>query len=234
MKKTLLIAAAALVAGIVSSEAQVYSANVVGYVNVVYPSGANVLVATPLTTGNDVLTNVIQGAPASTTIQLWNPGTATFTGLSFTGPASNRHWKDTSGNNQDNTLIGPGISYFVNAGGSSGYTNTYVGTVVPTVGSSVTNVLAAGVVVAAGNLIPYADYVTNTATINLVPPAATVLQLWDPVNQVFNGFSYTGPASNRTWKNTGGTVVYPQIGVAQGFFLQPGGSTTYNWAQTLP
>ena len=43
MKKTLLIAAAALVAGVISSEAQVYSANIVGYVNVVMPAGALVL-----------------------------------------------------------------------------------------------------------------------------------------------------------------------------------------------
>ncbi len=40
MKKTLLIAAAALVAGVISSEAQVYSANIVGYVNVVMPANS--------------------------------------------------------------------------------------------------------------------------------------------------------------------------------------------------
>ncbi len=39
MKKTLLIAAAALVAGVISSDAQVYSANIVGYVNVACPAG---------------------------------------------------------------------------------------------------------------------------------------------------------------------------------------------------
>jgi hypothetical protein len=37
--KTLLIAAAALVAGVITSEAQVYSANIVGYVNVTLPAG---------------------------------------------------------------------------------------------------------------------------------------------------------------------------------------------------
>jgi hypothetical protein len=39
MKKTLLIAAAALAAGVISSQAQVYSQNIVGYVNVPSPVG---------------------------------------------------------------------------------------------------------------------------------------------------------------------------------------------------
>ncbi len=64
MKKTLLIAAAALVAGVVSSEAQVYSANIVGYVNVTCPAGAQVLVSNPLDDGtnqaNDLLSHIAQ------------------------------------------------------------------------------------------------------------------------------------------------------------------------------
>ena len=233
MKKTLLIAAAALVAGVISSEAQVYSVNVVGYVNVVFPPGTNVLVATPLTTGNDVITNVIVGVPAATTVQLWNPGSGSFTALTYSGPANNRHWKDASSVNQDNALIAPGTSYFINCGGA-GFTNTYVGSVVALSGSSVTNALTGGITVAAGSLIPYGGFISNTAAFNLVPPAASVLQIWDPVAGKFNAFSFTGPASNRTWKDTGNNVVFPQINVAQGFFFSPGGTGTYNWVQSLP
>ena len=70
--KTLLIAAAALVAGVVSSEAQVYSANIVGYVNVTVPAASYVLMANPLTTGNDVLTNVIPpGSVPNTTTKAY-------------------------------------------------------------------------------------------------------------------------------------------------------------------
>jgi hypothetical protein len=62
MKKTLLIAAAALAAGIISSQAQpVYSQNIVGYVNKPVPSGY-VAISNPLDnpTGNS-LTNLIPG-----------------------------------------------------------------------------------------------------------------------------------------------------------------------------
>ncbi len=67
--KTLLIAAAALAATVISSEAQVYSANVVGYVNVVLQGGYN-LEANPFDDGNgNHLTNLINPSlPASEVI----------------------------------------------------------------------------------------------------------------------------------------------------------------------
>lgn len=56
MRKTLLIAAAALAAGIISSQAQtpVYSQNVVGYVNTPIPAHAYQIVGSQLVTGSDV------------------------------------------------------------------------------------------------------------------------------------------------------------------------------------
>jgi hypothetical protein len=60
--KTLLIAtAAALAAGIISSQAQVYSQNIVGYVNIPAKIGYNI-VANPLDNGADNLTNVINNS----------------------------------------------------------------------------------------------------------------------------------------------------------------------------
>ena len=60
MKKTLLMAAAALAAGIITSQAQpVYSQNIVGYVNQTFVSGY-VNVANPLDNGGgNSLTNII-------------------------------------------------------------------------------------------------------------------------------------------------------------------------------
>jgi hypothetical protein len=55
MRKTLLIAGAALAASIISSQAQtVYSQNVVGYVNQTIPAGRYQIVGTQLITGSDV------------------------------------------------------------------------------------------------------------------------------------------------------------------------------------
>ena len=53
MKKTLLIAAAALAAGVISSQAQVYSQNVVGYINQTIPAGAYQIVGSQLINGSD-------------------------------------------------------------------------------------------------------------------------------------------------------------------------------------
>ena len=55
MKKTLLIVAAALAAGMISTQAQnVYSQNVVGYVNQTIPAGAFQIVGSSLVNGTDV------------------------------------------------------------------------------------------------------------------------------------------------------------------------------------
>ena len=72
MKKTLLIAAAALVAGIVSSQAQVYSANIVGYVNQVMTNGVLQLVCNPLDNGTNTANDVFANLPNTSSIQLWN------------------------------------------------------------------------------------------------------------------------------------------------------------------
>ena len=52
--KTLLIAAAALAVGVITSSAQVYSANVVGYVNQNIPAGKYQIVGSALVNGSDV------------------------------------------------------------------------------------------------------------------------------------------------------------------------------------
>jgi hypothetical protein len=53
MKKTLLIAAAALAAGVISSQAQVYSLNVVGYVNTTIAAGHYQIIGSDMNNGTD-------------------------------------------------------------------------------------------------------------------------------------------------------------------------------------
>src|SRR5580692_11046853 len=72
---TLLIAAAALAAGIISSQAQVYSQNIVGYVNTPLPTGF-VNLANPLdgSNANNAITNIIpvfSGAYDGSLLQVW-------------------------------------------------------------------------------------------------------------------------------------------------------------------
>ena len=80
--KTLLIAAAALAAGLVSSQAQVYSQNVVGYANVPAPVGnANYLLTVPFVIGQSnganeiwplMSDNVTPTIPDGSFISIWN------------------------------------------------------------------------------------------------------------------------------------------------------------------
>src|SRR5579862_2599572 len=81
--KTLLLSAVALAAGLLTSQAQsnVYSANVVGYAQVVYAGGSNgvfSLVANPFDDGNgNLMTNVVERAganplPPGSQILIWD------------------------------------------------------------------------------------------------------------------------------------------------------------------
>jgi hypothetical protein len=121
--KTLLITAAALVAGIASSNAQVYSANVVGYAQVVLNGGFN-LIANPFDDGNgNHLTNLVTiPLPSKSSVTTWNTGVQAFN-APITG--SGGTW------NAD-TILAPGTGFFIKNGtvASPLITNTFVGTVV--------------------------------------------------------------------------------------------------------
>src|SRR5678810_1239027 len=85
MRTKLLAAAAILAAGIASSMAQsnVYSLNVVGYVNRTFVGGGLFsLTANPLNTTNNTLAGIFGGAavglPSGSQVQVWNYGTQDF------------------------------------------------------------------------------------------------------------------------------------------------------------
>jgi hypothetical protein len=220
--KTLLIAAAALVAGVASSEAQVYSANVVGYVSVTAQPGQFVLVENPLTTSDDVISNVLQNLPGGTSVQIWNG--AGFDTLIYS--ALSHAWKNGAAN-ADNTPLPPGVGFFLQ-NSSTAITNTFVGSVVAASGGgTATNVLSTSLT-PVGSLLPYADVVTNGATFNLTVGGGSTLQQWSVAGQQFNTFIYSALA--HSWK-LGSVNSNPVVNVAEGFFIQPSAAT--NWVETL-
>jgi hypothetical protein len=219
--KTLLLSAAALVAGVLGSQAQsnVYSANVVGYVNVVVPPGKFVMTANPFATGNDVLSNIVT-APGGSQAQIWNGAgfdTYTYSALAHA-------WKNGAVNG--NTLpLPPGVGFFLSSG--AGFTNTYVGSVIANNGASVTNSLATAITTE-GSEIPYMDTVTNGGTVNLTVGGGSQLQQWSVAGQNFTTFTFSALAHN--WK-IGAVTTNPVINPGEGFFLQASAPT--NWVQTL-
>jgi len=129
MKKTLLIAGLALAASVITSQAQVYSQNIVGYVNTPVKPGYTAL-ANPLdnATGNS-LTNLIPGIVTgqydASTIYVWN-------GTSYNGyfvDSGQGGLNDLGDNgNVPSPTINPGTCLFFNSAVASN-TVTFVGTV---------------------------------------------------------------------------------------------------------
>jgi len=206
--KTLLIAAAALAAGVISSQAQVYSANIVGYANVVCPASTLVLLSNPLDNGTNTANDVFASLPNKSTVQLWN-------GTGFTS-----YTKGATGF-AGNPALPVGSGFFVNS--VVNYTNTFVGSVVPASGSSSSNSLPAGTLVLVGSKLPvgghFNDVGTNTFNLNATFPNKSTVQLWNGA-----GFdSYT--------KGATGFTANPAYSVGQGFFANSASAT--NWVQTL-
>ena len=130
-----------MVAGLVSSNAQVYSANVVGYANVVIAGAAGqTLVANPFDDGNgNQLTNLLAGLPNKSQVLTWG------------GVGYNSVVTKTNGVWNGNVSLPPGAGFFVKNGIASSpvLTNTFVGSVVVNISASTTNPVAAGFTLAA-------------------------------------------------------------------------------------
>jgi hypothetical protein len=215
--KILLTAAAAMVAGIVSSNAQVYSANVVGYANVVCVGNAGyTLIANPFDDGNgNQLTNILSSAfPNKSQVITWN------------GATFNTAIGKASGVWGSSVSLPPGSGFFVKNGlaGAAPVTNTFVGSVIVNISSSTTNTLPAGYSLV-GSAIPYAADATTDTNINLGANLANKSQLidWNTGTQTYD--TADGKASG-VWGSPF------NISVGQGFFIksQTAGS---NWVETL-
>jgi hypothetical protein len=214
MKKTLLIAAAALMAGVISSQAQVYSANIVGYVNVVFPAGQYVGAANPLDldTVNSV-TNVFAGVPKGTAVLTWNGAAYT----TLTKNAVTGAWPAAAAT----TLIPPGVGFLVKS--PSAYTNTFVGNVIPNSPGVNNTPLPAGLYTFVGSVTPLSGVLTDagTNTLNLgasLPKGSQVL--------VWNGSGYQTATKNAV---TGVWNTNLSIAVAEGMLVKPASAT--NWVQ---
>jgi len=228
MKKTLLIAAAALAAGVITSQAQVYSQNVVGYVNQTLPANSYQILGSQLIGGSDsaqtngdinaTLVNGFVSQPldppnthSNSAIYLWN-GISYVTYYYFNqadattweGFASPAGWYDLLGNYANVKLTGNQAAFIQNHS-SSPMTVTTVGTVFQGTNTSS--------IVAGYNLVALAVPISTNAfggTFGL--PASMTSSPLDPPNPsrndtiyAWNGISYTtyyyfNAADATTWQ----------------------------------
>ena len=235
MKKTLLIAAAALAASVITSQAQVYSQNIVGYANVATSGGGTFLVTVPFKVGVSNGANEVWPTPAlpdGSSLLIWT-GTGYTTYLSDSGSSS--LWDDDGGNPIPlSPLLPVGKGFFLIPAAST--TNTFVGTVAVNVGTSNSVTFASGGTYLVAPAVPYAGSITNGSPVtgvggpgltaaNGLPDGSSLL--------IWTGTSYTtylsDSGSASLWDDDGGNPIpfAPTVKVGQGFFIIPAANFTW-------
>jgi hypothetical protein len=250
MRKTLLIAAAALAAGVISSQAQVYSQNIVGYVNSPLPAGfvniANPLDAADTSGVNNTITNIINvfsGNYDSDSLYIW-------TGATYAQYTIDSGWPTGIGNAADSAAvapptIAPGQSIFIDNVGTSN-TLTFVGTVHSEGVGASTNVV--GLTTNTLPSSPQFSYVSSKIAIGggvssvLQLPAngsldSCVIYIPNIVGGAVHGFNQVTIDSG--WSTGFGNaadsaqVPEPIIPVGTGFFFYNVSGAPVKWVQSL-
>jgi len=197
--KTLLLTAAVIAAGIGASQAQVYSVNSVGYVNLSLTPGFS-LIANPLQGTNNQLSTVIPVAPDGTQVLTWNTGAQTFNSASVFDGDVNQWFPNGS--------LPVGIGAFINLPVAS--TITFVGEV--TQGPAITNQVSNNYSLLA-NMVPQTISLTAAGF-----PAQDGDQYlaWDNTTHAYKAaIVYDGDAL--AWFGPGGAAT-PTPAVGEGFF----------------
>jgi hypothetical protein len=235
--KALLIAAAAFAAGIVTSSAQVYSQNVVGYVNVTLTGGTLSIICPALDadgtgTNNTVAsvfgTNVTVGDIAyafngagydSLNFEQVGHGASAVTGWYLNGVATNSY------------ALNPGRAVFYAA--SATETITITGTVLQ--GTTLTNqfIPGAGAIALVASQVPLSGGLTTV--LGYTPNVGDIVYIYDQATPGgYDTYNYEtvghGAGATSGWY-INGTAQEPQIAVGQGFWLQPAVATS--WVQNF-
>ena len=211
--KALLLAAALTAAGIASyAQSNVYSVNVVGYVNVTVPANQYALIANPLNSTNNTLGSLIPIPPPSTTFYKYTTGSG-YTIYTFDE-------FDLSWNPAPVVTLNPGEGGFIRNPDASPMTITFVGEVLQ---GSLTNNLPAGYAIRSSK-VPQAGPVTST--LGLQPDASDTLYKYVPGS----GYSiYTFDEFDLSW-----TPSEPSLNVGESFFSFKGAGKDWVRNFTVP
>jgi len=206
--KTLLLTAALAAIGVTSSMAQVYSVNLVGYINKQIPSGF-AMIANQLNngTGNKVA-DLIPNPPEGTIIYKFNPASGGYLLVSFVDGAYE--------GDDVNMTLAPGEGVFIKS--PSAHTATFVGEVV----------------LSSSTPIPTGFSVRSS----VIPQSAPLDQLAFPAVEgdiVYNFNPATGGYKvssfvDGAWEGDFGGAPTPAIG--ESFFIKHAGAAT-SWSRTF-
>jgi hypothetical protein len=217
MQKSMLLAAAALTAGLLSASAQsnVYSVNIVGYVNTVLKGGsAYTLVANPLSAPtNDLVSTIGAVLPNKSQVVVYDAGT----GLYTTASKQSGVWNT-------NLQLPVGQGFFVRNSSTTDITNTFVGNVIIGIPGTNVTALPAGYTLV-GTPVPVGgtlnDLGPNTINLGGVLPNKSQVVVYDSGTGLYTTAS----------KQSGAWNTNLSLSVGQGFFVRSQAAT--NWTQTL-
>jgi hypothetical protein len=237
--KTLLIAAAAMAVGIISSQAQVYSQNIVGYYNVTVPAGQYYILGNQLVNGSDALAtnNDINTVFSSgftsdpngpgvgsqcAQLMIWNGalnGYVTYyylnaaDAVTYNGAGSTAGWVDSGGNPVSGVSMPQGSAAFV--------LNPTAGSMTPTILGSV--------VQGTNTLVPIAA--NQYSLVSLAQPISTNLDL--------SGIGISGLSSDPNGPGVGSQCAQMLVwngalnGYVTYYYLNAADAVTYNGAGSM-
>lgn len=211
----------------------VYSLNVVGYVNVPVASGYNLL-ANPLKAGVTNGANEIMAPVDGAAFLTWNGAGYNYNGVDL-GVAGG--WINENGDPAPPPQLPPGKAFFFYNPGAAG-TITFVGEVVPSPGTTNSLALPPGysligtplpvTATLGGSLDSGATVVPGALNMPVIDGEAMLP--WTGAGYNYQGYDSGVPG----WINENGDAISaPTITAGKGFFFyNPGAATT--WKQTLP
>jgi len=201
--------------------AQVYSLNVVGYVNVAYNDAGNFyLSSVPVNSTKNTLKELLPTCPDGTIVGTWNAVAQDFDGTFPFYSTSDNTW-------HPNSVLRSGQGFFVAPAAS--FTNTYVGEVKQ---GSVTNaILGGGNFDCIGSSVPLGGGFTNV--LDQYPALdGDVVGIWSEPAQDFAGTFPFYSTSDNKWHPDFPSV---NFNVADGFFLaRSGGPLNYVRTFSVP
>jgi len=256
MRKTLLIAAATLAASVISSQAGVYSQNIVGYANVTTLGFKNNMISCPFTIGASNGLNEIFGTslPQYSYVLIYtnaNYVTATYDNQNIPGTywynADESVAYDGIGGDPGIPCLPPGVGFFLYVAGPT-MTNTFAGAVAISVGTSNNMVLNPYHNNAVASVVPYAGPVTNgnnstggpNIDVTTFPQYSYFLFHNDSAGSYNTAVFDNQNIPGTYWYNADESANYvdpvtgqntPSIAVGQGFFIYPAGA--YTWTTGL-
>jgi len=209
--KTLLLTAALAAAGAATSMAQVYSVNMVGYINQSIPNGFSMIANHLNHSPDNKLETVMPTVPENTTVYQFNPTAGGYIIKSFTEGA----W----GGDPQDILLDPGKGAFIS---TTAFTQTFVGEVQLNSSIPVTPGFAIY-----GSVLPQKlpIDVAQPAGLNLAPVEGDQIYMW-------NGVGYNiGSYSEGAWG--GDFTASPEPNVGEAFWYVSAGPAGRTWSRTF-